>query len=105
MASASASPAMANFTPLPGPYEEPPSEEYVPLSPSERKKEKKKKEKKEKKEKKDDDSSSSSSSSSSGSSSSSSSGFFGDVEDFFEGKYFKHVNFEEELDKAINESK
>ena len=95
------SPAMANFEPLPGPSGDPPAEEYVPLSPSE----KKKKKKKEKKEKKDDDTSSSSSSSSSGSSSSSSSGFFGDVEDFFEGKYFKHVNFEEELDKAINESK
>ena len=40
------------------------------------------------------------------SSGSSSSGFIGDVGDFFEnsGKYFAHMNFEDELDKAINES-
>jgi len=75
-------------------------EQYVSLE-VEGEKEKKKKEKKKKKH----SSSSSSSSSSSGSSSSSSSGFLGDMEDFFEGKYFAHMNFEEELDKAINESK
>ena len=81
----------------PGPsgFSEETAEVYVPLTPGEKKKKKPKKEKKE----------GSSSSSSSSSSGSSSSGFFGDVEDFFEGKYFKHVNFEEELDKAINESK
>ena len=41
----------------------------------------------------------------SGTSESSSSGFMGDFEDFFEGKYFKQLNIEDELDKYIYESR
>ena len=37
--------------------------------------------------------------------STSSSGLLGDFEDFFEGKYFKQLNIEVELDKYIHEMK
>eukprot|EP00116_Pleurobrachia_bachei_P000762 sb/3461024/ len=41
---------------------------------------------------------------SSGGSSHTSSGIMGDMDDFFEGKYFKRLNLEDELDKALYES-